>query len=1008
MQQKTSSTSQSHDVLSAGEEVNESGNSIKIPFEPSDQIAAAPLESIVCTEELRNRPSRPPEYEKENRALAALASALADSPTTILQTLADRVLEMLHADSAGLSLLTKDGKKFYWAAVAGAWGPHVGAHAPRSFGPCGDVLDHNVPMLFAHWEQRYPYLSWAMPLADEGLLVPFYVNGKAVGTIWAVAHDNRRKFDAEDLRLLESMSRFASAAYQVVQSIESLKSEIAAREEAEAEVLKLASGLEAKVRRLVEANVVGILMFNLEGAITDANEAFLRMVQYSRDDLASGRVRWTDLTPAVWHPHNERASADLQATGVFQPFEKEYFRKDGSRVPVLLGGALFEASGNEGVAFVVDLTERKRAEAQLEGEKRLLEMVASGCALTDVLTELCEFVEETAADCKCGVYLIDWNGPHFRIGAVPSLPATFNDPCEGLTVSAAVGPCGVAALTKTQVIATDVESDPRWQSCAIRPLLLAHGFRSQWSTPIYSRDGRVLGTFAVFQHNPSSPTQLQLDLIAQVTHIASIAIERATNEAALQRSEADLLEAQRLTHTGHWKVDLASGIVTVSPEVLRIFDVTSEDDASQLEFWFTRVHPEDLQQVREHFERCLSEKRDYRADYRIVRPDDTVRYQHSFGRPIVNGSGDLIEFGGTIMDVTEQVLSRAELEKAFEEIKHLKDRLSDENLALKAEVDQASMFEEVVGTSAALRAVLSRLSKVSPTDSTVLLTGETGTGKELIARAIHKTSRRSSHAFVSVNCAAIPASLIASELFGHEKGAFTGAAGRRLGRFELAEEGTIFLDEVGELPAETQLTLLRVLQEREFERVGGNQPIRTNARVIAATNRDLEAAIATGTFRSDLFYRLNVFPIEIPPLRERREDIPLLVEYFVARFAKKAGKNIRNISKKTLDLFLSYPWPGNIRELQNVIERSVIVCETENFSVDESWLSRPPHAAQPRNHHALSQLVFQEREMIEVALSESEGRVSGPTGAAAKLGIPGSTLESKIRALRINKNRFKA
>jgi len=357
----------------------------------------------------------------------------------------------------------------------------------------------------------------------------------------------------------------------------------------------------------------------------------------------------------------------------------------------------------------------------------------------------------------------------------------------------------------------------------------------------------------------------------------------------------------------------------------------------------------------------------------------------------------------------EVTQARAELQRALEENQRLKDRLQDENLVLREQIDQALMFEEIVGASPALRAVLSRVSKVAPTDSTVLLTGETGTGKELIARAIHKRSQRSSRAFVSVNCAAIPSSLIASELFGHEKGAFTGATQRRLGRFELAEEGTLFLDEVGELPAETQITLLRVLQEHEFERVGGNQPIRANVRVIAATNRDLEAAIAAGTFRSDLFYRLNVFPIEIPPLRERRDDIPLLVEYFIAQFARKAGKTFRGINKKTLDLLLSYPWPGNIRELQNVVERSVIVCETDTFSVDESWLSRQPHSTEPRGTLELSHtLAAQEKQMIEAALRESGGRVSGPSGAAAKLGIHRSTLESKIASLKINKYRFKA
>jgi transcriptional regulator with GAF, ATPase, and Fis domain len=303
--------------------------------------------------------------------------------------------------------------------------------------------------------------------------------------------------------------------------------------------------------------------------------------------------------------------------------------------------------------------------------------------------------------------------------------------------------------------------------------------------------------------------------------------------------------------------------------------------------------------------------------------------------------------------------------------------------------------------------VLARIAKVAPTDSTVLITGETGTGKELIARAIHKRSPRSSRAFVNVNCAATPPSLIASELFGHEKGAFTGALQRRLGRFELAEGGTIFLDEIGELPAETQIALLRVLQEREFERVGGTHTIRADVRVIAATNRDLNAAMAAGTFRRDLYYRLNVFPIESPPLRERQDDIFLLVEYFIDRYASKAGKKIRGVTKKTLELLQAYPWPGNIRELQNVIERSVILCETENFSIDESWLSRETPPTQPASQPLSDQLVIHEKDMIEAALAEASGRVSGPSGAAAKLGLPPSTLESKIRSLKIRKHRFK-
>jgi transcriptional regulator with GAF, ATPase, and Fis domain len=345
---------------------------------------------------------------------------------------------------------------------------------------------------------------------------------------------------------------------------------------------------------------------------------------------------------------------------------------------------------------------------------------------------------------------------------------------------------------------------------------------------------------------------------------------------------------------------------------------------------------------------------------------------------------------------------------AYAEIQGLKDRLQSENIVLREEIDKASMFEEIVGTSPPLRTVLSHVSKVAPTDSTVLITGETGTGKELIARAIHKRSLRSARAFVAVNCAAIPSSLIASELFGHEKGAFTGALQRRQGRFELADGGTIFLDEVGELPAETQIMLLRVLQEREFERVGGAAPVRVNVRVIAATNRDLYAAVADGAFRADLFYRLNVFPLDVPALRERRSDVPLLVEYFTHRYAQRLAKRIRSVTKETLTLLQSYDWPGNIRELQNVIERAAIVCDSDTLSIDARWLSSWPLRTPPMASLSTGTLAVHEKDAIEAALTEAKGRVSGPFGAATRVGVPASTLESKIKALRIDKRRFKS
>src|SRR5262245_23526187 len=717
---------------------------------------------------------------------------------------------------------------------------------------------------------------------------------------------------------------------------------------------------------------------------------------------------------------------------------------------------------------------------------------------------------------------------------------------------------------------------------------------------------------------------------------------------ALQAREAALLEAQRLTHSGSWRHDVSQGTVTVTPEVHQIFAISPDEDASAADFFFSRIHPEDRAAEFDNYAKAQQTKTDFQSDYRIVLPDGSVRHIHNIGHPVLNESDEITAFVGTTTDVTEQVKARTELEQAgaalraselqlrlmvdsipglicvmtatgevdvvnktfldyagktseefdswqvvvhpedvqavqreldrsleaestgdlevrirgldgmyrwfhargrslrdaegaiarwyflltdiderkqaeqrlneqeaelrqmldltpqlvavfgptldrlyanrmalsyfgltldewrpqefgsevhpedgarlkahaersmldglpyemelrlrsadgtyrwflarynpvrddngqilrwhvgstdIEDRKRAEERLEQENVALREEIDKASMSEEIVGSSPALASVLSRVSKVAHSDSTVLITGETGTGKELVARAIHRRSNRSSRAFVSVNCAAIPRDLIPSELFGHEKGAFTGAAQRRLGRFELADGGTIFLDEVGELSLDTQVALLRVLQEREFERVGGSQPIHVDVRVIAATNRDLNAALAGEAFRQDLFYRLNVFPVTVPPLRDRADDIPLLVEYFIHRYARTMGKTIRRVNKRTLDRLQSYPWPGNVRELQNVIERSVIVCETDEFTVDDSWLSAGPAL---ENRPALpSTLAGHEKTIIEDALRASGGRVYGPSGAAARLGIARSTLESKIRALGINKNRFR-
>jgi formate hydrogenlyase transcriptional activator len=615
---------------------------------------------------------------------------------------------------------------------------------------------------------------------------------------------------------------------------------------------------------------------------------------------------------------------------------------------------------------------------------------------------------------------------------------------------------------------------------------------------------------------------------------AAISLENASLYSDLQRSEAFLTEAQRLSHTGSFGWSVANGELYWSAETYDIFEL---DRAAKptLEMVLRRTHPDDRDLVQQTLdrasepradcdevkERCGCSSRLCDFEHRLLMPDGSVKHLHVSARALTTLSGDR-EFVGAVTDITaakqaaeknrqderelrritdaipqliivygpdgrpvyvnrvaleymglsidevqadsfrDRVIHPEDIERFREERRNellkgvpfkteqrvlgkdgkyrwylsqynpLKDeqdqiirwyatatdiedrkvaeqRLQNENVALREEVDRVSMFEEIVGASTALSRILARVAKVAPTDSTVLITGETGTGKELIARAIHKRSRRAQRVFVSVNCAALAPSLVSSELFGHEKGAFTGATQRRVGRFELANGGTLFLDEVGELPLDTQIALLRVLQEREFERVGGKDRIKVDVRIIAATNRDLNVALADGTFRSDLFFRLNVFPIQVPPLRERREDIVMLLEYFLHRYAKQVGKVFKSIDKHTLDFFRDYGWPGNIRELQNVIERSVILSSDDVFCVDSSWLPSIPTSQRTRQTHddGSGDDSQHERDIIESALAQSRGRISGPRGAAERLGLSPSTLDSRIKKLNIRKSRFK-
>ena len=473
---------------------------------------------------------------------------------------------------------------------------------------------------------------------------------------------------------------------------------------------------------------------------------------------------------------------------------------------------------------------------------------------------------------------------------------------------------------------------------------------------------------------------------------ADESIAQKTRE--LERSEFYLREGERLAHMGSWSLKRDRTFDYWSPETFVLFGFDPSQGIPTFAKWVALLVPSDRERLTSLVDRMFRDRGRGDIKYWIDHRKRGRRMMHSVGEPVLEDA-KVIRLIGNTLDITEH-------ERLTQELRNLTDELRKENIVLRGEIDKTSMFEEVIGTSEVLQEVLARAAKVAPTDSTVLIVGETGTGKELIARAIHKRSNRSERPFISVNCAAIPSSLIMSELFGHEKGAFTGALQRRLGKFELAEGGTIFLDEVGDLPTETQIALLRVLQEREFERVGGTEVLRVDVRVISATNRDLQRAIVESAVRRDLYYRLNVFPIKLPPLRERQEDVPLLVNYFVDRYAKRAGKKIKHIQKKTLDMLQDYSWPGNVRELQNVIERSVIIAETNELSIDESWL-----ATEPQTPTASMERTLTERKRIEAALAQSNGKVSGAHGAAANLGMPASTLESKIRSLKINKFQFK-
>jgi len=642
------------------------------------------------------------------------------------------------------------------------------------------------------------------------------------------------------------------------------------------------------------------------------------------------------------------------------------------------------------------------AASLLTAAKRILEMIAAGASLTDILTNLCTAIDDQNPDMMSIVMLMDPDGQRMWPVAAPRMPGDFVKAISPLMIGENMASCGTAAFRKERVILSDVATDPLMSGlpAGLRELVLAQGLRAQWSQPLLSKDNEVLGTFGLFHGTPRSPTGRQLQLIEDAATIAVIAIEGQRSRVSLQEAFREIRASEQELRQITDAIPIT--IVVLSPDGTSLYANRSvlEYSGITLEEVMTGdlgrrvIHPDDVARLGEERREGLVRGLPFDLEQRARRKDGEYRWFLFRYHPLRDTQGRIIRWYATAMDIDER--------------KRAEERVRNENLALREDIDRSSMFEEIVGSSPALQRVLGQVAKVAKTDSTVLIQGETGTGKELIARAIHRRSSRATRAFIRVNCAAIPQSLIASELFGHEKGAFTGALQRRLGRFEAADGGTIFLDEIGDLPAETQIALLRVLQEREIERVGSSQPVKVDVRVLAATNRDLEAAVERGAFREDLYYRLNVFPIWIPPLRERGDDIPVLVEYLVERYAKKVGKTIRNINKQTLELFRGYVWPGNVRELQNVIERAMVLCEGETFAVDESWLKEKRHQPSKRTASPVTTLAEGERGVIEAALAACHGRISGPRGAAATLGVPRQTLESKIKALHIDTLAFRA
>jgi formate hydrogenlyase transcriptional activator len=488
----------------------------------------------------------------------------------------------------------------------------------------------------------------------------------------------------------------------------------------------------------------------------------------------------------------------------------------------------------------------------------------------------------------------------------------------------------------------------------------------------------------------------QLKLVAQ---IFTNALTRKRAEAELRESEARLSLATDAAGVGLWIMEIATDTVWVTPKTRELVHFAPDAELNYKTF-LKAIHPEDRERVDQVVQQALQSDGKFEIDYRIVLPDESTRWIAASGQRFLKSTGEVDRLMGVSIDISERKRMEGELNKRLKEIEELKQRLENENLYLRKELREQKGSDKIVGDSKAIRSVLYAVNQVASTDATVLLLGETGTGKGMVANAIHQMSARKDRPLVTVNCSALPQNLIESELFGREKGAFTGAHVRQAGRFEVADGGTIFLDEIGEMPLELQSKLLRVLQEGEFERLGSAKTVKVNVRVIAATSCDLKQEIRKKRFREDLFYRLNVFPISIPPLRQRTEDIPLLAQFFTEKYARKMGKSIESIPKATIKTFLKYDWPGNVRELEHVIERAVIITAGTSLIMTDQLIPSLPGDS---NDETLKDLAAAEREHILKVLQETGWRIEGPSGAAVVLKLHPSTLRSRIKKLGIRR-----